>query len=85
MVIYPAIDLFAGQAVRLLRGDYDRMTVYSADPPAVARTFADCGAEWVHVVDLEGARTGGTPAFDTVCACFVKICRSCNINMAPWC
>lgn len=68
MLIYPAIDLYAGQAVRLFRGDYAQMTVYSPDPVAVARDFAACGAEQIHIVDLEGARDGTTPNLKTVLA-----------------
>ena len=66
MIILPAIDLYKGKAVRLYKGDYARMTVYSDDPAAVARAFAAAGAEWVHVVDLEGARDGGTPNLGVV-------------------
>lgn len=68
MKLFPAIDLYRGQAVRLLRGDYDRMTVYSNDPVSVAKGFREAGAEYIHLVDLEGARDGGTPNFDTVAA-----------------
>ena len=64
--ILPAIDLYDGKAVRLLRGDYQKMTVYSDDPPAFARKFAADGAEYLHVVDLEGAREGTTANFETV-------------------
>ncbi len=56
--LYPAIDLRAGRVVRLTQGDYGRETVYGDDPVAVARSFADAGAPWVHVVDLDAARTG---------------------------
>ena len=66
MELFPAIDLVGGRAVRLLRGDYAQMTVYHDDPPAVARDFAACGARYAHVVDLEGARDGGTPNLSTV-------------------
>ena len=66
MIILPAIDLYEGKAVRLYKGDYARMTVYSDDPAAVARAFAAAGAEWIHVVDLEGARDGGTPNLGVV-------------------
>ena len=66
MEIFPAIDLFGAQAVRLLRGDYRQMTVYSDDPAAVARDFAACGAKYAHLVDLEGAREGTTPNLPTV-------------------
>ncbi len=66
MIILPAIDLFGGKAVRLYKGDYAQMTVYSDDPLAVARDFKACGAQFIHMVDLEGARDGGTPNFDAV-------------------
>jgi phosphoribosylformimino-5-aminoimidazole carboxamide ribotide isomerase len=56
--IIPAIDLRGGRAVRLRQGDFDRETVYSDDPATVAQGFADAGARWLHVVDLDGARTG---------------------------
>jgi phosphoribosylformimino-5-aminoimidazole carboxamide ribotide isomerase len=58
MDLYPAIDLRAGRAVRLLRGEYDEETVYGDDPVAMATGFADAGASWIHVVDLDAARTG---------------------------
>ena len=58
MYIYPAIDLYGGKAVRLYKGDYARMTVYSEDPVAVARDFAAAGAKHIHLVDLEGAKNG---------------------------
>ena len=66
MNILPAIDLYGGKAVRLLRGDYAQMTVYSDNPPEFARQFAADGAEYLHVVDLEGARDGNTAHFETV-------------------
>lgn len=66
MLIYPAIDLYEGKAVRLFKGDYGKMTVYSDDPPAVAEHFAQCGATHMHIVDLEGAKNGSTPNFETV-------------------
>lgn len=58
MIVLPAIDLLGGRAVRLAQGDYDRVTVYNEDPVAQAREFAQAGAEWIHVVDLDGARDG---------------------------
>ena len=67
MLIYPAIDLYGGKAVRLYKGDYNQMTVYNDDPLAVARDFKRCGATCIHLVDLEGARDGNTPNLDTVC------------------
>ena len=66
MEIFPAIDLYEGQVVRLLKGDYDKKTVYSADPVAVAETFKRAGAANIHLVDLEGARDGGTPNFEGI-------------------
>ena len=61
MEILPAIDLYGGKAVRLFQGDYAQMTVYSDDPLSVAMDFAACGATSIHLVDLEGARTGEMP------------------------
>ncbi len=61
MLIFPAIDLVQGKAVRLLRGDYAQMTVYSEDPVSVAKRMEEQGARCIHLVDLEGARDGGTP------------------------
>lgn len=58
MDLYPAIDLRGGRCVRLYQGDYAQETVYADDPVAQARAFADAGAPWIHVVDLDGARTG---------------------------
>jgi len=58
MTIYPAIDLYDGKAVRLLRGDYEQMTVYSENPPEIAKGFKKAGATSAHIVDLEGARDG---------------------------
>ena len=66
MILFPAIDLVGGKAVRLYKGDYDCMTVYADDPAAVALDFKACGARHIHIVDLEGARDGGTPNLDTV-------------------
>jgi phosphoribosylformimino-5-aminoimidazole carboxamide ribotide isomerase len=56
--LYPAIDLRAGRCVRLYQGDYGQETVYGDDPVAQARAFAAAGAPWIHVVDLDAARTG---------------------------
>ena len=66
MLIFPAIDLYEGKAVRLYKGDYDQMTVYSDHPEEIARDFAAKGATHVHLVDLEGARSGHTPNLETV-------------------
>ena len=66
MYIYPAIDLYGGKAVRLFKGDYDQMTVYSDDPVGVATDFASAGASHIHLVDLEGARIGRPANLDTI-------------------
>ena len=76
MIILPAIDLFGGQAVRLLKGDYAQMTVYDPDPVNTALKFAASGAEWVHIVDLEGARSGEAVNLSTV----MRIREACGLK-----
>ena len=66
MYIFPAIDLYEGKAVRLEKGDYNKMTVYSNNPLDLAYQFADAGAEFLHTVDLEGAKEGTTPNLSVV-------------------
>ena len=66
MELFPAIDLYDKKAVRLFKGDYAQMTVYSDDPVSVAMDFHACGAKNIHVVDLEGAKDGTTPNIDVV-------------------
>ncbi len=66
MNIFPAVDLLGGKAVRLYKGDYQQVTVYNDDPVAVAKAFRDQGAKNIHLVDLEGAKTGGTPHMDVI-------------------
>lgn len=68
MLIFPAIDLYDGKAVRLYKGDYAQMTVYSDNPPEIAQAFRGAGATHMHIVDLAGARDGSTPNFETVLA-----------------
>ena len=75
MLIFPAIDLYGGKAVRLYKGDYNEMTVYNDDPVAVARDFVAAGADHVHLVDLEGARDGNTPNLDVV----LRIKKECGL------
>lgn len=58
MILYPAIDVFGGKVVRLRQGEYDDSTVYGVDPVATALSFVDQGATWVHMVDLDAARSG---------------------------
>lgn len=67
MLIYPAIDLYEGKAVRLFKGDYAQMTVYDNDPAKTAAKFVDSGARCIHMVDLEGAKSGTTPNLGTIC------------------
>lgn len=66
MELFPAIDLCGGKAVRLLRGDYDKMTIYSDSPVGTAKSFKQAGAEFLHLVDLDGAKSGGTQNLDTI-------------------
>ncbi|MBQ3265435.1 MAG: 1-(5-phosphoribosyl)-5-[Ruminococcus sp.] len=66
MILFPAIDIVGGKAVRLYKGDYGQMTVYSDNPAQIALDFKACGATHIHIVDLEGARDGGTPNLETV-------------------
>ena len=77
MIILPAIDLYEGKAVRLLKGDYAQMTVYSEHPLEVAEDFKACGAQWIHMVDLEGARDGSTPNFKTV----AEVCQKTGLKV----
>ncbi len=77
MLLFPAIDLYDHKVVRLLKGDYQRMTVYSADPLGTARQIEARGARWLHLVDLEGAKDGTTPNFDAVAA----ICRETSLQV----
>ena len=76
MIILPAIDLFHGQAVRLLRGDYSKMTVYDPEPVNTAMKFKSEGAQWIHVVDLEGAKSGEAVNIDTV----MRIREACGLK-----
>ena len=66
MIILPAIDLYEKKVVRLFKGIYDQMTVYSENPLETAREFESCGASYVHIVDLEGAKDGTTPNIEIV-------------------
>ncbi len=66
MNIFPAIDLYDKKAVRLLKGDYNNMTVYSDNPIEIASDFESCGAKYIHMVDLEGAKDGTTPNISVV-------------------
>jgi len=77
MKILPAIDLYDGKAVRLYKGNYNEMTVYSENPTEIAMDFKNCGAEFVHIVDLEGAKDGTTPNIDVV----KRIVESTGLNV----
>ena len=76
-VLLPAIDLRGGHVVRLMQGDYDAETVYGADPADPARRFADAGASWLHVVDLDGARDGRPAHLTRIAA----ICRERRLQV----
>lgn len=73
--LYPAIDLRGGRCVRLYQGDYDRETHYGDDPVSQARAFADAGAPWIHVVDLDAARSGEATNRDVIAA----ICAAVDV------
>ena len=78
MKLFPAIDIYGGKAVRLLHGDYAKMTVYSDNPMEIAQDFIACGAQNIHIVDLEGAKTGETPNLDLIagiaaCGLFAEV------------
>ncbi len=75
MLIFPAIDLYEGKAVRLLKGDYANMTVYSDHPLEIARDFVAAGAKYIHMVDLEGARDGATPNLSAV----AEVCKKTDL------
>jgi phosphoribosylformimino-5-aminoimidazole carboxamide ribotide isomerase len=71
--VLPAIDLLGGRVVRLRQGDFARETTYGSDPRATARAFADAGAAWVHVVDLDGARAGEPRQLELVAAVVAEV------------
>ena len=80
MILFPAIDLYDGKAVRLFKGDYAQMTVYSEHPEEIARDFVRCGAAHIHIVDLAGAKDGTTPNFEAVCAIKAASGAFCEIG-----
>ena len=78
MKLFPAIDIYGGKAARLLHGDYAKMTVYSDNPLEIAQDFIACGAQSIHIVDLEGAKTGETPNLELIakiaaCGLFAEV------------
>lgn len=77
MILLPALDLYEKKVVRLTRGDYAQMTVYNDDPVAQAKLFQDAGAQWLHTVDLEGAKDGSTPNYSVIEA----ICKDTNLKV----
>lgn len=77
MFLFPSIDLRDGKVVRLFKGDYDRQTTYDADPLDQAKRFADAGASWLHVVDLDGARSGRMVHLEVI----ERICRSAALKV----
>ncbi|QNN25341.1 1-(5-phosphoribosyl)-5-[(5-phosphoribosylamino)methylideneamino]imidazole-4-carboxamide isomerase [Planctomycetales bacterium ZRK34] len=77
MYLFPAIDLRSGQVVRLLKGEYAEQTTYGDDPLAQAKVFADAGATWLHVVDLDGARSGKPEHLQVI----EKICQLTGLRV----
>lgn len=80
--VLPAIDLRNGRVVRLRQGDFDRETAYGDDPVEVARRFADAGARWLHVVDLDGARSGDPVHAAVIGAIVAGVGGRCNVEVA---
>ena len=81
MLLFPAIDLIAGQVVRLRQGERSQMDVYSTDPVAVARSFAERGARWIHVVDLSATFEEDEEALAKNAAAIRAICQLPNISV----
>ena len=77
MIIFPAIDMYEGKVVRLLKGDYNKMTVYSENVVEKAVEIEKAGAKWLHLVDLEGAKEGSTPNFSYV----EEICKKTGLKV----
>ena len=77
MIIFPAIDIYEGKVVRLLKGDYNKMTVYSENVVDKACEIEAAGGEWLHLVDLEGAKEGSTPNFNYV----EEICKKTGLKV----
>lgn len=77
MIIYPAIDLQHGQCVRLKQGDFAQATIYESDPLKMATTFAAAGAEWLHMVDLDGAKAGEMQQFELI----ERVAKSTTLKM----
>lgn len=80
MKLFPAIDLYDGKAVRLYKGDYANMTVYSENPIEIARDFETTGAKYIHIVDLEGAKYGTTPNLNIVKQIATETSLFCEIG-----
>ncbi len=80
--IIPAIDLRGGRVVRLRRGDFGRETVYAGEPSVVAAGFAEAGARWVHVVDLDGARSGTPVHGSTIATIVASVDRAARVEVA---
>ena len=77
MILYPAIDLIGGAVVRLHKGDFDQLTEYGTDPVAVAKSYADAGARWLHLVDLDGAKNPQNRQIDLI----AKIINSTGLSV----
>ena len=77
MILYPAIDLIGGAVVRLHKGDFDQLTEYGTDPVAVAKSYADSGARWLHLVDLDGAKNPQNRQIDLI----AKIINSTGLSV----
>lgn len=81
--IYPAIDIRGGRVVRLRQGDFDQEDVFSTDPPSVAQSFAETGAAWIHLVDLDGALDGGRRQAGTIAAIVAALASGASGRPSP--
>lgn len=79
MILYPAIDIRGGRTVQLVQGDFNRETAFDADPVDAALRWADAGAEWIHIVDLDGARSGTGTNRDTIAR--IRDAVACRIEL----
>ena len=91
MIIYPAIDLFDGVVVRLHKGDFERVTQYGTDPVAVAESYSEAGAKWLHLVDLDGAKNPQNrqislikKIIDSTGLSVQIVATACARDMSPW-
>jgi phosphoribosylformimino-5-aminoimidazole carboxamide ribotide isomerase len=84
-LLYPSIDLLGGDVVRLQQGDYDRVTNYAASPTELVTAYAEAGCRWLHVVDLDAARSGDTPNLALIADLVAMLVAICGCRSAAVC